>query len=211
MAQPFVPGPSPIWIGLQFRDPAGSVGEEGQILFLGFTQRGADLSLNEEYSELVTDVGGAVPIDLTYQGQSGTLSFDLTRWREDTYEILCNHAANTEQDKKAKKRGREPAGRVGTIMALEQAAFRVYVPFPYSTVGGKYSDMPAGYRFLNCVLDRDSLPTRGSQPARLLLVFRCMRAVFPGLLNSNEFPRFGEDLFGFYDHDMGAIAGRLPD
>ena len=122
MAQPFVPGPAPVWISFRGED-------DSAVRFLGYTGRGVDLEINPEYSHFVTDVGGSVPVDLIYQGMSGTLSFDLTRWQEQTYAILASHAAKSAINP---IRGADLSGRVGTIMHLERANFVVYVAFPYS-------------------------------------------------------------------------------
>jgi hypothetical protein len=205
MAQPFVPGPCPVWVG--FGDGLSSSEHQFTPKFLGFTQRGVDFNINPEYSPFTTDIGGRVPADLIFDGTGGTVSLDLTRWNEPVYAMLADHAPVGLDNR---VRGSEPAGRVGTIMGIGGAAVAVYAVFPYQ-VSPNYRTMPVGYRFLRCVLDREGLPERGSKPARLLLTFRCLRGLRPALLRDTPFPDEGEEIYKLYDHDLSALAGLFPD
>ncbi len=224
MAQPFVPGPAPVWLGF-FEQ-----GTEGLVVFLGYSERGVSIDVNPEYSSLVTDAGGNVPTDLIFQGSSATVSASFTRWNEATYVMIADHAARNNPQRQALgggiglKRGAEPRGRVGTIMALEGAAFCLFVAFPNAirlgvaavkpgALPNPYVTMPAGYRFPFAVLDRDGLPERGSKPARLSLNFRCFRSIPREVLASATSypPEDGQDLYVLYDHAMGLLAGKLPD
>lgn len=213
MAQPWVPGPAPVYFG---GSPAqGNRPETRQFrpAFLGYTDHGVDLLMDPQYAPVVTDAGGRVPTDLIYQGVSATVSLTLTRWRESSYEALANHsfrgAANG-------GRGQLPSGSIGTVMNLEGASVILYVLFPYAAILD-YADpldpMPFGYRLVNCVLDREGLPERGSKPAKLLLTFRCL----PNLgfnYRDGQFPypdAENEDLWFLYDHHVGDVRGIFPD
>lgn len=208
-----------------FADFGGSLGGgklfvpgDGVISFLGFSERGVDVEINPEYSPVVVDAGGRVPVDLLFEGVSATVRVGFTRWNEPSYRLIADHAAAARPDAGvagAAERDRIAAGRIGTVTSLEGAGFMVLVRFPYSAslaYGGE-NGMPAGYRFVNCILDRDGLPRRGSTPARLDLTFRCLPLLSPALRQSNAFPSMkrGEDLFFLYDHDMSDLAGRVPD
>lgn len=260
MAQPFIPGPVPVWVGFgkqasaspPAEEPApaaffvGSSGGSGglanlaqgavssilaarltaitglseransdvreglkELMFLGFTVAGVDVDVNPEYSPITTDAGGG-PTDLIYRGATATVSIDLARWREDTYAALCDHAARSMALRGMGRRGRCQAGRVGTVMGLEGAGVALYLPFPYAAKF-LYNSMPAGYRFPLAILDRERLPSRGARPARLHLIFRCLRALQPERTTSAVFPKDDEDLYVLYDHDMSVLIGRLPD
>lgn len=179
-------------------------------VFLGYTMHGADLEIHPEYAPVTTDAGGG-PTDVIYRGSQGVISLDFTRWREDCYGMLADHAANTVSQRGDGLRGRHPFGRVGTIMGLEKASVTVYLPFPYSGIKQQYASQPMGYRFVHCVLSREGLPSRGSKPARLVLNFWCYRTPDPRLLAGGAWPATDEPAYLLYDNDMSALAGLYPD
>lgn len=194
MAQPFVPGPAPLWVGL---------GSSEAPIFLGFTERGVDLDVNPQYAPYLTDLGGGVMTDACYQGALAQISFDLTRWNEETFALMADHAGIVP----GSVRGTDLPGEIGTLMAFENAAFPVWCPFPY-VAKAAYASMPAGYRFPKCYIERESLPERGAKPAKIRLVMQCLRHL---LMTSATQNQFGAGRFTLYDHDMTAINGLLPD
>lgn len=188
MASPYVPGPAPIFVGLG--------GSAGQPAFLGFSERGVHIDINPMYSDYIVDLGGAVPLDKSYQGATATVSFDLTRWNEDVLAAMDDFSGSLA----GSSRGVDVPGEIGTLMSYEGAAYTLWIVFPYSNFPA-YADMPAGYRFPKAFIDRETLPERGSKPAKVHLIMTCLRDLDMTTIND-----YGRGKLTLYDNDMSAIS-----
>lgn len=179
-AQPFVPGPAPIWIVRSI--------EPNERLFLGYSERGVDLLINPEYVPVAVDACGRVPTDRIYQGASGVVHAELSHWDEKVYAEIAGHVVDLFGG-----RGRVLARRPGSVMGLGKVDFAVAVEFPFANKLDRgvrhYQDMPTGYVFPHCVLERESLPRRGARPARLELTFACFPALASFYRDRGDFPK----------------------
>lgn len=193
MAIPFVPGPAPIWVASQTRG-----NQKPRPEFLGFSERGVNLALTPSYSPYHVDVAGGTALDYSYQGQSASISVDLTRWRPSTLAKIEDYVG-----KSLGRAGFDFGGEIGALMVHEGLALTMWVLFPYAAKAA-YAGNPGGYRFFNVVLESESLPERGARPARVHLNFRALR----GLVINQQY-KYG--LLGLYDYDMSAVANLVPD
>lgn len=206
--RPFVPGPCSVVVDLGNQISGGS-----RPLILGYSERGVDLSVDPQYRHFQTDVCGAMAAEAIYAGAHATVSVSLVMWCEDVYAKIAAHA---DGDKVGDtKRGALPFRSVGTPMQLSGACFSVLAIFPYATkaaYGLPPSAMPPGYRFRACYLEREGLPSRGSSPARLDLVFRCLPELRGDRARDNTL-KVGNlplDVHVLYDNDVSVAAPVAP-
>jgi hypothetical protein len=193
MATPLVPGPCPVWVA----DSGGTP------RFLGFSERGVSADFQYNYVPYHNDLGGAEPLDYSYQGKSATISLDLTRWRADTLAFIQDALS----DQVGSTGGIDVPGEIGTLMAYEGIAFTVWTPYPY-TNSPAYNTHPPGYRFPPGIIARVGRPARGSKPAKVHLVVRAIRQL---LMTPATQTVFGAGRLTLYDHNMTAVAGLFPD
>lgn len=192
MAGPFVPGPAPLWI---------AYGQ--QPYFLGWSERGVSIDLGASYVPYHNDLGGQEMLDLSYQGQNATINFVLTRWNAIALASIEDYAGILP----GSTPGGDVAGEIGTLMAYEGAAFSLWIGFPYAAKAA-YSTHMLGYHFPATVLERDSLPERGSKPARVACNVRAIRQLIMTPATQNGLVAGALKL---YDYDMTAILGKFPD
>ncbi len=193
MATPFVPGPAPIWIG----------GAGFEPFFLGWSERGVSFELTPNWQPYFCDLGGAEPMDLSYQGQGGSISFTLVRWNPIALARLEDYVGSLP----GSLPGIDVAGEIGTLMAYEGLAFSCWIGFPYAAKFA-YSNNALGYHFYRVVPERESLPERGSRPAKVNMTLRAIRELVMTPETQNGLVA---GVLGLYDYDMTAILGKFPD
>ncbi len=192
MAQPYVTGPCHIAVAFGLR----ATNRFGTPLYLGTAERSPRIQIRPTWTPLFNDIGGSqIPFDMAYEGDEAFISADLTRWNEGIYALL---AARTNNPANQLGRGTNINGDLGTLMITENVANILLLQFPYSTLkAATYGTQPAGYRFLRTWLEGpDDLDPLGTQPRKIRLVFRALRAFS---ITSNG-PNFG-----LYDHNMVAF------
>lgn len=193
MATPFVPGPAPIWLG----------GAGLQPFFLGWSERGVSFDLNPNWMPYYCDLGGAEPMDYSYQGQGGTISFTLVRWNPASLIIIEDYVGAFP----GTSAGIDVAGEMGTLMSYEGLALSCWIGFPY-TAKLAYSNNILGYHFYRVIIERESLPERGARPAKVNMTLRAVRQLVMTQATQNGLVAGS---LGLYDNDMTAILGRFPD
>lgn len=192
MGQQFATGAVPVFVG---------TGSSLTPVFLGYSERGPQMSVRPSYSNLFVDVGGPdVPFDVMYTGEEGLVTVDLTYWTEAVYAAIAAKAV-VRGAGAAALRGVDVPGQVGTFMVGEGCAYQLWLNFPYSTKAAM-ATMPAGYRWAAAMLVNDDLPDLGNKPRKLHLIWRCLRV--PNFAVTNA---FGTGSLTLFDHNMSALAG----
>jgi hypothetical protein len=190
MAGQKVTGPAHIYCG---------VGPNKSPLYLGTAERYPKISIRPHFKPTFTDIGGDVPFDMSFQGEEGFVSADISRWNEITYAIM---AARPRHRHPLFPRGSTFNGDIGTLMLAEGAAYPIWVVFPYAAVnGGKaaFADMPAGFRFVSSYLmGPDELEPLGTTPQKERLIWHCLRSFY---ITTGGNAR----QFLLYDHDMRGL------
>lgn len=128
-------------------------------VLLGTGQRGPRIKIRRAFSRVYNDITGSeIQFDLIAAGSEALIFVDLTRWNETIYQILAG------QPNLGGPAGAVAAGGIGTLMMTEGKSFPVALRFPNSDFHPVFraNGMPAGYRFLSCVLDGDDDYETGS-------------------------------------------------
>jgi len=193
MAQPYVTGPVPVWIGLALGNSP---------LFLGYAERTPRIQWRPQYADLFVDVGGTkVPFDVVKQGTDAMVTVDLTYIQQSTYALLGLATAKFTSI----------GGDLGTLMAHEQGSpgsvgtgFPIWLPFRYRAKITMRT-MEAGYRFLCGFCVNDDIDQMGTVPIRKRLVFHCIRKFLPGFNNAA-----GCGQMHLCDNDVSAVATQCP-
>lgn len=193
MATPLVPGPAPVWYGF-LAEPQ----------FLGWTERGVTIDPSPEWLPYYCDLGGSTPMDYSYQGQSATINFTLSRWNAATLSLLLEDYAGGFPGSAP---GVDVAGEIGALMVHEGLALSLWVGFPY-VAKVAYQEHMLGYHFHHVIIERESLPERGARPAKVNLTLRAVRRLLMSPAHQNGLLA---GTFILYDYDMSAILGRFPD
>lgn len=199
MAQPFVPGPAPIFVS----DSSSAI-----PFFLGYSERGVSFSHDPSYVPYYCDLGGATPLDFSYQGESMMIHLDLVRWNPAvlrTIQDVIDHDGAFGNPGSAP--GVDVAGEIGTLMAYQNAGQMLWVAFPYAN-SQAFAGNPPGYRFPCAILEREGLPEHGSKPAKVSMSFRAVRNLD---MRPATLTPFGAGKLTLYDFDMSAINGIFPD
>ena len=193
MATPFVPGAAPIWLG----------GAGLDTFFLGWSERGVSLDLTPNWRPYYCDLGGDEPMDFSYQGQGATISFTLVRWNPTALAVIEDYVGSFT----GTAPGVDVAGEIGTLMDYENLALSLWVGFPYAARVA-YSNNMLGYHFFRVIPVRESLPERGSRPAKVNMTLRAVRSLLMTPVTQNGLVA---GALGLYDFDMTAILGKFPD
>src|SRR5438105_3720161 len=118
MAKPYVTGPCAIYCG---------IGALYAPIFLGHSERGVRIRIAPEYEPVHNDLGGRVPIDWLYEGETAIISADLTRFNEAVYELI---AARPRTSTLGSVPGVNVPGDIGTMMITEGFAYPLWLVFP---------------------------------------------------------------------------------
>lgn len=192
MAIPFVPGPAQIFVGT----PAAP-------LFLGYSKSGVSFSKEYGWVPYHCDLGGAIPMDWSYQGTGAVISFTLVRWDP---VVLAGLEDVVNKLGSGSSPGVDVPGEIGTLMGYEDQAWSLWVVFPYQR-SLPYATHPAGYRFPYVIPEREGLPEQGSKPSEVSLSLRAIRRLFIGPQYTNT---FGSGAFVLYDNDVTAVNNIIP-
>ena len=202
--QPFVFGPVDVWVGFYNQPLVNSSGTDVQtpadIQTFGYTSEGPDFSLNNEYTNLHTDISGFVPTDKAFMSRWARIALTMTRWDPAVYEDLIDVATVSGPT----DAGFINPGEIGTLLAFEGAAVALWLPSRYSINKAAFATGPDGYHFFACHLVTDSMPKLGVRPRSLSLVFDAV----PVFLPSYNF----DGMYGahaLYDQDM-SLVNRPP-
>lgn len=140
-AQPYVNGPSHVWVGLPAQSP----------LYLGITKITPVIKVRRHHEPVWNSIAGVkVPLELAYQGKEGMLAFDFTVYDEAVLQFVQSYPAASRQ-----VAGRDVFGTLGTLPILEGEAFRVWVGSPYAVLKPAMNRLGPGYRFMACSLVDD--------------------------------------------------------
>ncbi len=156
-------------------------------VFFGWMEKVPTIQLRPVYRPYRTDAGGVEPHDHYYGGSSALVSGVVTVWNQATLTLMQSYTGDYYP-------GQDTAGAVGRAMGAEEAAFQLFLVFPYQRKGD-YSDMPPGYRFLNAWLQDDG-STNGSTARKLQLAWKCQRLYNPA-----------DGTYTLYDNNMTPLVG----
>lgn len=192
MAQPYVPGPVDLWLG---------IGAGGAPVFFGHCEKGFDLQKRPRWGELICDLAGSVPMDEYFEGADALLSGTLIRYNETTYRSITDFSAPRLA---VSIPGLELPGDIGALAISEECTYMGWLRHPYS-VKLVFNDpisgaMVPGYRMMAMRLERDSIPDLGPRPKKLPLTWRCLR-----VFDFNYRDNLGQGRFILYDHDLTAL------
>ncbi len=189
MGQPYVTGAVSVWIG----SAAGP-------LFLGYSERGPNISIRPHYSNVFVDLSGmSVPFDKIYDGEEAIVSCDLTYFNQNVLLAIEDYAGTTSP-------GFNEPGEIGTLMLTEGIAYPLYLRFPYAAKpafqNGLNGAMPAGYRFYRAMLETDDFPDLGTKARKIHLSWHCLPQLDATVSND-----FGTGTFTLYDFDLSQTIG----
>jgi len=192
-------------------------------VFLGTCRKWPIILIKPEWKPIFTDHAGLVPDDLMFMGEHAYVIAEVNRYVETAYRSISARPyywAN---------RGRAYETSVGTMMLREGQSYPVWLVFPYAvkpiyraTAGGlaavgfipatgplgilagalanaPAAAMPAGYRFLECVLEGpDRLDPLGTMARSIHLAFHALPQHIKPASGGRR----------LYDHDMSAVTKR---
>lgn len=146
MAQLYCVGPCAIHVGI----PVGG-GLQGKTkAFLGHCEDAPQVQLRPASEPVFCSLGGVkVPFDKSFQSEEGFISLDLTRYNQLIVDRIRQRAAFSTTP--VSQPGFFTSDDMGTLMIQENAAFEVWLVFPYAihpamAAGG----MMPGYHFWAC-------------------------------------------------------------
>lgn len=161
VAQTYVHGPAEIHLGDQ--------GASGSLTFVGWSEAGVRITFDGAFEDVPSDISGTrIPFDVQAMAQQAFISADINIYKE----TVLNEAINRLNDNAAA--GFLASGSVGTMLRLEDMAFRLLIYSPYrvskSTV---YSDMNH-YNFWTAYL-MDAVDVEvGTRYKRVRCIFRAI-------------------------------------
>lgn len=162
MSQLYCTGPAHVLVAFGGSNPR----------YLGTAKISPQIELKPEYKPVFNDLGGDVPLDVSYLGEEALSQIDFTRWDESVYEII----AARPRSNAAATIGANTSLDVGTLVLTEGFGFIMYVLFPFATAKAAYSTLPAGYRFPASVfVGPDKMEQMGTHNMERLMVFRHLR------------------------------------
>jgi hypothetical protein len=154
MAQPWVTGPSHIYVG-------GSQGPG----YLGCFEQGASGQFNPDYTPVMSDVAAAKPHDHIYGGTDAGCVGTLTVWN---WTILL---AIMSRPIAGRNFGYDPPGARGSLMVTEGLAYQMWMQFPYATKAAFGGFMPGGFRFPQSWLIGPDNFDVGTRPNKITIAF----------------------------------------
>ncbi len=186
MAQAWSTGPVDLWVG---------VGSQGTPKFLGHSENGYEINPRPQYEQVMNDLAGIrVPYERGWQGADYMVlpGGSLTRWNENIYGALQGYVDPKSTFAGALIRGRENTVARGSLMMTQGLSIGVWLRYPFSVLPA-FAGLPGGYRFVNCVVDADSM-NPGAKAYKIGPAFYAWPAFIPNV--------------GFYayDGDMSALG-----
>lgn len=141
-------------------------------VFLGTAEVSPDVEITPKYNPVYRNESGLqVPFDWIYDGESGLIVADLTRYNEEVYAHLASRAAPPGRH----VRGTDFVGQIGTAMVSEGIAYPLWLVFPYAPKLA-FRGMPGGYRFVaSFLLGPDRLNPLSTKPRKIRLVWYASR------------------------------------
>lgn len=161
------------------------VGTGRSGLYLGTSEGTPHIDIIPAYQEVRNDIGGDTPMDTSYQGRRGVISYDFTRWNE---AVLAKAAASNPFSGRPAiagssaslfQRGLDFDYDIGALMLTEGYAYDLWVVFPFAIKSTYLNRMVAGYHFPCCFLDAESHHSLGSRPKKVRLVWHALRVFVP--------------------------------
>jgi hypothetical protein len=195
----------------------------GAPLFIGTVETKPIIDVDDEWTPVRNDIGGSVPIDKLFDGQSGMVTCDFNRFNYGVMQALCtvpNTAAALGFGRlppNAFAPGFNQAGDVGTLAVTEGQVFALIIVFPYwqkPAYGGgggpAAGGMVPGYRFWGAETNKESIHG-GTDAHRKRLIFDCQRVPYTGGVAGAPAPNnlYGTVGFALYDNAITAW-GTLP-
>jgi len=116
MSTIYVPGPAYIWPG---------VGTNRAFVFLGFTERGLNISFSGVYEDVNVDYAGNMPADIAMLGQRATISGEFTRYNEDVANACSAFLWGMLP-------GVGSTNSMGSLMTIEEGSYPLIVYCPYA-------------------------------------------------------------------------------
>ncbi len=165
MSSSFVTGPAYCYAGV-----GGSISSKS-FQFLGTCEDTPQVKIKHEWAPLFNSLGGAaIPADEAYQGATGFVRLDLTRYDEGVRQKTTTMPFFTGT------LGTSVFGDLGTLMVTEGAAYPLVISFPYvAKATYTAAGMPAGITFVAAWLEEDDLGNLNTKGRKISLVFRCRR------------------------------------
>lgn len=165
MANPFVTGPVPVYVGVG----AGASASDNAPYFLGWFERGLnDFHIDPKYMPINADIlGPMLPYDHLFMGEDGWCSGDLSVWNEAVYARCVTRPTHLS----AGARGTYTPTDLGSLMVAEGLTYPVWLPFPYSAKTVAMPGQPAGYHFPNSWMFGPDHIIGGLQQAKRRVVF----------------------------------------
>lgn len=186
MAQPWTKGAVHVWVG---------VGGSHAAVYLGTGERAPRVSRRRRFAEVPNDLGGQEPFDWSYQGSSALVTVKLTRWNESTLLALEDVVGPTNGTDLA---GSDAPGDIGALMVTEGLAVPLWIAYSYAP--GGLAPQPAmaglrtGWHMYAAWLEGPDDHEGGTDPASVMLIFRCARVYDPST-----------GAFKLYDRNMSGL------
>lgn len=182
MAHPYVRGPIHIFVG---------TGISATPTYLGTGERAPRQSIRREFSPLFNDIGGvSIPFDLSFQGIEAFVTVALTRWNESVLNQIQDVVGNAGGQVDP---GTILDGETGTLMMTENVGQPLWLQYSYGpgqlAPHAAMADMPPGTRYLCAFLQGPDELEGGTDPARVMLTWHCLRKYDPSTRKMRLFDR----------------------
>lgn len=199
MAQHYVTGVIPMWIGMRVN------GVIGAPIFLGFGEKAPEIQDDPDWEPVMCDYGGTKhPSEYLYEGAEASSSVTLTYWRESVVRTITAYPYRTGVIRGTSvinpAAGVGGYGDIGSAMITEGLSFCMWFLFPYSAKAAYRNAtnglMPTGFRMPYTKIQGKPVRRGGTGASKISLNFHHMR----GIESSN---------LVCYDENVTAVAN-LP-
>ncbi len=181
MAQLFTTGPAHIFIGTpNLASPLVAQ----QAFYLGTCEQKPIISVQRHWKPAGNDIAGqTIGMDLSYQGQEGLITANLSRWNEAVYQVLAARLFGARTIANSAP-GYDGPVDMGSLFIHELQFAHLFITFPKSVLTfyngggggtGNGGPLPNGYHFFATTLVEKDTIQPGTDPLTRMLQFRAFR------------------------------------